>query len=942
MEMIKKEWQAIYKNKILLISFIVISFIPILYASFFLKSVWDPYGKTEDLPVAVVNEDEEVEYSGKTLNVGQELVDQLKEDDNLNWQFVSAKEAQKGLKNNDYYMIVTLPEDFSSNAATVMDDIPQKMNIEYETNGGLNYLGEVVGETAMKQLKSEVSQKVTEVYAKAIFDQLAEVSDGFSDAADGAGKLDDGAVKLADGSKTLAENLDTLAKSTITFSDGEETFTSALSKYLEGTVKIDNGLSTLNTGVNTLGEKVPALADGVGQLEDGSNKLSNGIQSYTGGVSKLADGAGTLAGSGNTLTSGVDALEIGLTGGTTQLQSGASQITAGLTQMSEQLGTQINGSEEQLKQLDAGLTQINDGLQQLNTALNGSTGASFDAEALKGQLTEIGTNDQAIGDAASAIVTDVGGINNNLSELGNSLNTDVKNQLAENGYDEGQIEQITGILQNALGQNVNLSNAGNSASDIALQLGTIGTSTQIIAGDTQALGTALTTLSTTLNSAEQLSASVQQLSAGSAQAIPGAQQAISSLSNGLGTVKTALDGQLIPGMQQLEGGLDNLKTGESTGFSKLSDGMKLYTAGVGQINDGVQTLNSNSDNLNSGAATLHDGLGKLNMNVPVLLDGAQKLVSGTAELKAGSTELVSKNGELLSGQKKLLDASEQLKTGSGKLADGGNTLLGGLNTLKEGSGELASALSEGAEKVNDVHTTDKTAEMISEPNKITQQKYSEVPNYGHALAPYVLSLALYVGCLVFNFIYPIRKTAVKGKSAVQWWLSKVSVGFVAATAMALIEGSIMLALGLEPQNIPQYFIVGLTSAYAYMFLIMFLAMAFDNPGRFVAMVLLILQLAGSGGTFPMPLTDKFFRVIHEYLPMTHSIYGFREAISSGLKGGTFGNNAALLLGLAVVSVGLLLIVMKILTKHHKDGVSQLDDNQKLLDDNYDYPNGQEA
>lgn len=113
MEMIKKEWKSIGKNKILLISFIVICFIPMLYASFFLKGIWDPYGKTSNLPVAVVNNDKSVTYEGKTLNAGEELVNSLKEDNNLNWNFVSSKEAQDGLESRKYYMVVTIPEDFS-------------------------------------------------------------------------------------------------------------------------------------------------------------------------------------------------------------------------------------------------------------------------------------------------------------------------------------------------------------------------------------------------------------------------------------------------------------------------------------------------------------------------------------------------------------------------------------------------------------------------------------------------------------------------------------------------------------------------------------------------------------------------------------------------------------------------------------------------------------
>ncbi|NLL77064.1 MAG: YhgE/Pip domain-containing protein [Clostridiales bacterium] len=928
MEMIKKEWHAIFKNKILLISFIVISFIPILYASFFLKSVWDPYGKTGNLPVAVVNEDKEVKYNGETLNVGAELVDQLKEDENLNWEFVSAKEAQNGLKNQKYYMIVTIPEDFSANAATVMDDNPKKMNIRYETNGALNYLGEVIGETAMKQLKSEVSQKVTEVYANAIFDQLSEIGDGFEEAADGAKQLDDGAGDLVEGSQKLADGLDTLASSTITFSDGEETFSVALNQYLEGTEKLDDGLGELKAGVDTLGAKVPALADGVSQLDSGSAKLATGIKDYTGGVSKLAEGTGTLASNGTTLKTGVDTLVTGLNDGTAQLQSGAGKISAGLTQMSEKLGTQISSSAGQLVAVNKGIGDLNNSIQGLNAKLNAAGSFSVDPATLS---VSVGDTSSII-NAAQAARTSANDISGNIS----SLTSDIENSISGSDLDDETKAKVLGIIAEAKANSSAISNISNSVASITSNMYAVESGVSSIETNAGSLSTQVSTLAAAASSTNDVAAAVAQIAQGAAQVLPGAQEAIGSLSGGLSDVKSALDNQFIPGMNQLTGGISNLQSGLATGSAQLNAGLNTYIDGVRQVNNGVQELKSNSDALNSGASSLKDGLGKLNGNVPALQEGVNALVSGTNTIKEGSTELVKNNNDLMEGQTKLQDASSKLTEGAAELEDGGITLKDGLNVFKDGSGELASALSEGSEKINDVQTTDKTAKMIAEPNELTQEKYSEVPNYGFALAPYVLSLALYVGCLVFNFIYPIRKIAIKEKPVFQWWLSKITVGLVAATAMALIEGVVMMLIGLSPDHVLEYFIVALVSAYAYMFLIMFLAMAFDNPGRFVAMVLLILQLAGSGGTFPMPLTDKFFQDIHPYLPMTHSIYGFRQTISSGLGEITFTHNALLMVCIAIISQLLLLISMKLLKKFHRDGISQLDDNQKLLDDNYSY------
>ena len=76
--MIKNEWKSLLRNKLMLIVVIAIIVIPIIYAGLFLKSMWDPYGNVDSLPVAVVNEDKPVEYNGKTLSIGKDMTDELK------------------------------------------------------------------------------------------------------------------------------------------------------------------------------------------------------------------------------------------------------------------------------------------------------------------------------------------------------------------------------------------------------------------------------------------------------------------------------------------------------------------------------------------------------------------------------------------------------------------------------------------------------------------------------------------------------------------------------------------------------------------------------------------------------------------------------------------------------------------------------------------------
>ena len=353
-------------------------------------------------------------------------------------------------------------------------------------------------------------------------------------------------------------------------------------------------------------------------------------------------------------------------------------------------------------------------------------------------------------------------------------------------------------------------------------------------------------------------------------------------------------------MPEMAAKLQSATSQLATGAATLNSGVSQYTAGVSQAAAGANQLAANSGQLTSGANTLASSLQMLNRQVPTLVAGVAKLAAGTAELNANTPQLVS-----------------------------------GITQLNAGAGELADKLAAGAKQVNSIRTSDKTADMIAKPTTLKHKSYSYVPNYGHALAPYVLSVAIYVGALVFNFVYPIRRVALQGRKASSWWASKVAIEALVALAMAVTEGGIMMALGLEVKHVPSFFLTLTLFAWASFALVMFLSMTFDNPGRFVAMVLLMLQLGGSGGTFPMEVTMKFYNVIHWYLPMTYSILGLRNGISGGLGEHYVAFCNSVLTGIIVVFVILSLLAMIWLQKHHFAGKSELDNNQELLGPEHD-------
>lgn len=147
--MVKQEWKNVFHNTWIKIVMVAVIAIPSIYSCVFLGSMWDPYGNSGSIPVAVVNEDKEVTYNDSLLNVGEELVKNLEDNESMDFHFVNAQNAMKGLENGDYYMIITIPQDFSKNATTLLDDQPQKMIINYTTNPGTNYIASKMDDSAI-------------------------------------------------------------------------------------------------------------------------------------------------------------------------------------------------------------------------------------------------------------------------------------------------------------------------------------------------------------------------------------------------------------------------------------------------------------------------------------------------------------------------------------------------------------------------------------------------------------------------------------------------------------------------------------------------------------------------------------------------------------------------------------------------------------------------
>ena len=658
--MVRAEWQHLCKNKILLLSMAVISFIPIMYSGFFLGSIWDPYGQVKNLPVAFVNEDKGAQLNGQTANIGQSVEQKLKSNHDLGWEFVNKQQADDGVNSGHFYAVVTVPTDFSAKAASITQNKPQQAVIRYTTTPAKNYIGSLVSNQAAEKVKTSVAEQITQAYAKGVLENIGKLGDGLETAAGGAATLRGGLTQLQAGAQTYTG------------------------------------------GVRQLSVNQRAMANGLARLGDGSR----------------------------------------------QLQAGLGQLSNGLP------------SESQVAQLTNGMKQLQAGLNQLNTSVY---------------------------NPSPTLVSQQNKVQNEAQALAQTMQT--------------------------------------SSADLAAAGGTL-----------QILGA-------------------------------------SAVNSGGSTTIT------LPQISQLSQALSKTQTITTQAAALLKD-LQILT----------QSLSTQQAQLQTGVSTLNNGVNQLAPNAITALNGYNSVRAANNQLLAGSTSLANGLAQAQTGSQQLANGARLLDSRSGVLTNGASQLAGGADTL-------ATKLADASRQLKIQPTGAATQQQMASPVKSETTKQGDVPNYGYALAPYVLSLSLFVGAIALNIIYPIRKTFAEQENAFRWWLAKASVTGVAAFVQATILMLIMVyCLGLVPDH-PVNFIgaIYLTS-FVYMSIVSLLVIVLDNPGRFLAMVLLVLQLGSSEGTFPIQTANGFFQAVNPLVPMTYSIRALRQAISGGLGSSFYSDSMWVLAG----------------------------------------------
>lgn len=545
--MIKAEWKNIAKSTWLKIVLCAIMIIPMIYACVFLGSMWDPYGQTDQLPVAVVNKDKEVEYNGSTMDIGKQLSDKLAKNDSMDFNIVSSSKAQKGLKDGKYYMIITIPENFSKNATTLLDGDPQTMMLTYTTNPQTNYVATKMDESAMAKVKAEISSTVTKTYSKILFKNVKTLSKGFKTAAEGSQKLSDGVNTAKDGNATITENLNTLASSALVFNDGADSLVKGLSAYTKG-------VSTAKAGAQQLDNNSATLNNGAAQLKAGSSQLLSAVQAAE---KQLGDGINASAGQLNTLTSS-----------NKQIEESSKQLSAALTKIQGAIDSNnlVENDAQAAKKVDGMISTLSTTISTMN---NNAAQLNQLAAAEKKQAEQLqATQPQAAQELmlkATSHATQAATLQQVASQLSSSINTD-------------DLKQLSTLL------NGNAAVLKNQTAANAKTQQLLASSQQLATANNTAVGSLVTNLKTVQANMKGTSNSVGMVGA------------VSQIDEGLGTLQS--------GLKTYTGGVKQVNNGLGT----LASNNKTLNSGASQLADGALKISSGSNQLAAGSATLGEGL----------------------------------------------------------------------------------------------------------------------------------------------------------------------------------------------------------------------------------------------------------------------------------------------------------------------------------------------
>ena len=323
-------------------------------------------------------------------------------------------------------------------------------------------------------------------------------------------------------------------------------------------------------------------------------------------------------------------------------------------------------------------------------------------------------------------------------------------------------------------------------------------------------------------------------------------------------------------------------------INSLKGGASSLDAGIEASKNGANTLYAGSNELKDNSSKINEGIKSLRNGISSLLKGSSSLTNGTKDIDNALEQTKDGAQKINDSTSTLSDGLDTLSKGSNSLLDGANKLSKGVYSLKDGTDKLDNGIDEFKDKITS--SKNETKEKVKDlkgidayskkPLTIKKKPYAKVNTYGESFVPLFLSIGLWVGALLSYLVFyydrakKFKHLDVKNASLKQdllYYGVSLIYGFLTAFLLKAF-------LGLNVTNPALYYVGSMLISLTFMSIVQFFIRSFGDIGKFLALVVLILQLTAAGGTFPIETVTKGFRVFNPLLPMTYSIKLIKESI----------------------------------------------------------------
>ena len=872
------DWKRIFKNPIAIFLVVALMFIPSLYAWFNIKALWDPYANTSQLPIAVYSDDRTEKFQDKSINIGDEVLKNLKENKQLGWKFVDSKqELDKGVKSGKYYAGIYLPEDFSKNLLSFTTGDIQKPKIVYSINEKINAIAPKITSKGASSLQSQISEEFIKTASSTLLKTFNDI--GYD--------IDKNMVSIQKIKNTILstnDNLDTIDQYTQQVVDLHGKMPDLKAKLAKANEFID-----YLPEVDALGQKVVQLDDSMPTVKNQLAiimTLQEKIPEIQNAGKQIAMIDNDFASVEQTMNEGIQEAKQGLTI-IQQVQTALPDIRKLGNQANELASTTLDGATQLQNALPSITKSLDLTLQSLQTFAKST---SHYVEAIRAALE----NDQLTPEQKVAVIQN---FQNNIKEQQNIIQNLV--EFLEN------VQASTGShdLDGAINQ-LNLYSEGLTKLNEGLEQ----LKTDIANGKDIDINKALGEIKALADNVSHLIDQID-INAVSQTIDKILTQLIATIKNaqGLLTKAQAID---------FESLLSSTSKTVSNAITLLEKYQKEMPAIKQEVHDANIMLNGN---MNTIVNAINKGASLYQNDLPVVeqkLDKAADFVKNDYPgIRKDLTETLGTVNEKMPDLEKALNQANDLivndwpgiKTGIRKAAD----------AIRKGEkevdlGEIVKLLKLDATKESD---------FLTQPVEVQENAIYPIANNGSASTPFYTALCLWVGAVLFSSV-AVTGFHLEGKDKLLYSKrEQFSARMLTFIVMGLGQALIVtlgnyFGLGVDVRNPVYSVLFALLIAITFMIMVYVLVALFGNIGKGIAIIILVLSISGGGGNYPIQVSGKFFQAINPYLPFTHAVNLLRES-----AGGIYWPNAWLAI-IILVAVSIVFLVAGLIFFPHLEKTSK--------------------